>query len=204
MYVLAQLIAIGTGLLVAQVLGMWCKCFLCRSITATVPNSMRLEPRQENGGSRELGPLEILVFFASISLQEYAIAGAWLAFKVAAKWAAWQHITQLPRETPISANTTLNADDAYHQFRERRRFSNYSFGRFISGTLYNIVAAGTGGMIENAISTYLTSRFLFFLSPNTLWVWLVSVWAMNIILTFSLVVWGRPRFCEDSWTPDAS
>jgi hypothetical protein len=62
--------------------------------------------------------------------------------------------------------------------------------------LYNIVAAGTGGVVENAISTYLTSRFLFFLSENTLWAWVFLVWAVNIILTFSLVVWGRLRFCD--------
>lgn len=196
MYVLTQLIAIGSGLLIAQVLGMWCKCFLCRSVTATVPNFMRLEPREENGGSRELGTLEVLVFFASMSLREYTVAGAWLIFKVAAKWAAWHHITQLPRETPISASPTVNADDAERGFRERRRFSNYSLGRFTNGTLYNIVAAGTGVMIENAISTYLTSRFLFFLAESTLWAWLLLVWSINISLTFSLVLWRRPRFCD--------
>jgi len=158
---------------------------------------MRLDPRHENGGSRELGTLEVLLFFTSISLREYTIAGAWLVFKVAAKWAAWQHIAQIPRETLSSSNRTTEAGDVYLSLRERLRLSNYLLGRFISGTLYNIVAAGTGGMIENAISTYLSSRFLFFLSESTLWVWLMSVWAMNIILTFSLVVCGRPRFCED-------
>jgi hypothetical protein len=158
---------------------------------------MRLDSRQDNGGSRELGTLEILLFFTSISLRQYTIAGAWLAFKVAAKWAAWQHIAPIPRETLSSSDRTTEAGDEYLGLRERLRLSNYLLGRFTGGTLYNIVAAGTGGMIENAISTYLTSRFLFFLSENTLWAWLFFVWAMNIILTFSLVVWGRPRFCED-------
>src|SRR5690242_16955770 len=133
-------------------------------------------------------------YFSPLSRSASIRLPAPLAFKVAAKWAAWQHITQLPRETPISANPTVDANDAHLGFRERRRFSNYSLGRFISGTLYNIVAAGTGGVVENAISTYLTSRFLFFLSENTLWAWVFLVWAMNIILTFSLVVWGRLRF----------
>jgi hypothetical protein len=196
MFQLIKLIAIGTGLLVAQVLGTWCKCFLCRSVTATVPKSIRLNRRQENDGSRQLGTFEVLLFFTSVSLGEYSIAGAWLAFKVAAKWAAWQYIAQKPHETLNSIDRTTHAHDVYLGLRERLRLSNYLLGTFINGTLYNIVAAGIGGIIENLILTVLPHR-LFFLSESTLWAWLVSVWAMNIILTFSLVFWGCPRFCED-------
>jgi hypothetical protein len=195
MFELVKLIATGTGLLVAQVLGTWCKCFLCRSVTATMPKSVRLDPRQENGGSRQLGTFEVLLFFTSISLREYTIAGAWLAFKVAAQWAAWQHIADIPRETLSSSNPTRHADNVYLCLRERLRLSNYLLGTFINGTLYNIIAAGTGGIIENLMLSVLPYR-LFFLSESTLWAWLLSVWAINIILTFSLIVWGRPRFCE--------
>jgi hypothetical protein len=195
MFQLIKLIAIGTGLLIAQVLGTWCKCFLCGSVTATVPKSIRLNRGEESGGSRQLGTFEVLLFFTSISLSEYTIAGAWLVFKVAAKWAAWQCIAQIPRETLNSSDLTTNGGDVYLSLRERLRLSNYLLGNFLNGTLYNVVAAGIGGMIENLILTALPHR-LFFLSESTLWVWLVSVWAMNIILTFSLVVYDRPRFCE--------
>jgi len=195
MYGLTQLIAIGTGLLVAQVLGMWCKCFLCQSVAATVRKSIRLDPRRENGGSRQLGTLEVLLFFTSISLREYTIAAAWLGFKVAAQWAAWQHIAQMPRETSRSNNPSMDASNVYVGLRERLRFSNNLLGRFLNGTLYNIVAAGTGGIIANVISTSLTHR-LFFLSELFLWGWLISLWVVNIFLIFSILIWGRPRFCE--------
>ena len=56
------------------------------------------------------------------------IAAAWLAFKVAAKWAAWQHVSKIPERR-------MELADSYLNLPERLQFSKYLLGTFMNGTL---------------------------------------------------------------------
>jgi hypothetical protein len=82
---LTEIIFVEIGLLLMLALGSACDRFLERSVTA--------EPtigwHEAGGGGKQLGVIERLLFFSSFWLGEYAIAGGWLVFKAAGKWAAW-------------------------------------------------------------------------------------------------------------------
>ena len=55
---------------------------------------------------------------------------------MAAKWAAWQHITK------ISDRATKR--EIYLPLRERKQLSNALLGKFLNGTLFNIASAAVG------------------------------------------------------------
>lgn len=78
-------------------------------------------------GGELIGAIERVLFFLAIILITPAVIGIWLAFKVASKWAEWQHIVQVDKDDmPLT---------------QRREFGNYIFTRFIVGTGVNLVIA---------------------------------------------------------------
>ncbi len=77
-----------------------------------------------------IGYFERILFYFSIIFGYPTFIGAWLVFKVAAKWNAWSHIVKLPE---------LDTDDLNSQtFETRYRFSSWLLSRFMLGTLLNI------------------------------------------------------------------
>jgi hypothetical protein len=84
-----------------------------------------------------LGTMERLLFFAAIWLAQSGALVAWLGFKVAAKWAAWQHIVQLPDDFGPQDSIT-------EQVKTRDTIASYILSRFLIGTLYNVLAGALG------------------------------------------------------------
>ena len=66
----------------------------------------------------------------------YMIITGWLAFKVASKWAAWQHIVRVPE--------SMEGFPQRDWLRARWAWGSYQFTRFIVGTAANIVAGFLG------------------------------------------------------------
>jgi len=129
-----QIVFISLGLLLTLFLGCFCEFFLQKSVIAKA-RYIDVQSTQTGGGGRQLGVLERLLFFASLWLGEYTIAGSWLVFKAAGKWAAWQHIARLP-------------DEGGRQAAEDRIIaSSQLLGRFNNGTLYNGFCAGIGVLL---------------------------------------------------------
>ena len=78
-------------------------------------------------GGELIGAIERVLFFLAIILKAPIVIGFWLAFKVALKWAEWQHIVKLDKEdVPVTL---------------RREIGNYLFTRFIVGTGINLIIA---------------------------------------------------------------
>ena len=134
---LIQVIVTGAGLLLSQFLGSFSECFLTKSVTVTQQVPRNLLAGQTGGGGKQLGTLERLLFFASFWMGAYAVAGGWLAFKVAAKWASWQHIAKLA--------------EGEAKFEDRILLSSHLLGRFLNGTLYNAFCAAAGVVLAKFI-----------------------------------------------------
>jgi hypothetical protein len=167
-------LAIGVGLVVTALLGLLCRLFLKVSVTVELPKEFEAwEPAQKGGGGSDLGLLERLLFFAALWQDAHVIAGAWLAFKVAAKWAAWQHIAKIPE--------TFQGEDDKKYLQARFLLSSNLLGRFLNGTLYNIFCAGVGWLCGMGILAYIDSINYFPLDLRY-WVGLcVSILAIVLI-----------------------
>jgi hypothetical protein len=162
-------LAVGVGILVTAALGSLCGSFLATSVTVNFPAEFEdFEESEKGGGGKELGILERVLFFAAAWLDAYVIAAGWLTFKVAAKWASWQHITKIPETlkqeyTKGGHITYLNITERQY-LDARRRLGSHLLGRFLNGTLYNIFCAGVGYVVGNVLLRYSYGSF----SPENL------------------------------------
>lgn len=142
-------IAILAGLIVSIFLGLLCGPFVKFSVNIEIPPEYKfLDPQspEYRSGGFWLGLMECALFFASFWLGDYIIAGAWLTFKVAAKWAAWQHVIQMP--------TRISTDDQT-DFELRNKVGSLQLGRFLNGTLYNGFCGMIGFIVSKAVLTYM-------------------------------------------------
>jgi hypothetical protein len=91
--------------------------------------------------------MERVLYFAALWGHFETLIAAWLAFKLASQWAAWQHIVKLPQGdgTPIS-KTWLD-------IQSRLAWSSESLSRFLIGSLYSLVSAIVGFGIARALIT---------------------------------------------------
>jgi hypothetical protein len=141
-YALVKLLAIESGLFVTLLLGCFSSAFLRRSVTVPFPDEFAdFKHAEKDGGGTQLGTLERVMFFASFSFEGYALVAGWLAFKAAAKWAAWQHIVKIPDK----------ATDANEVLSLKIKLSSRLLGRFLNGTLYNVFCGAVGLTISTAI-----------------------------------------------------
>jgi len=90
-------------------------------------------------GGEALGHLERLIFFAAFWIAGgWALAAAWLAFKVASKWHTWNEAARLAGAAQLEDRAALLA----------RATMDYRF--FVIGTAANLVAGlvglGVGGL----------------------------------------------------------
>lgn len=95
----------------------------------------------DSPGALMIGVLEAVVFYAAFLSAAWVLAGGWLVFKSASKWAAWQHIMKVP-------DTLTKNDDFNKEFLcFRRHWSSTLLTSFLFGTLCNIVVALVGACV---------------------------------------------------------
>lgn len=83
-----------------------------------------------------LGMAECLLFYVAFWANQVIAIGGWLAFKVATKWYAWQHITKIPERLD---------DVAIIDFlRMKNVWATRVATRFLIGTLLNVASAVIG------------------------------------------------------------
>jgi hypothetical protein len=170
-----QIILITSGALITHILGCFSGYFIKRSVTARpISRSFQTLHNQTGGGGKQLGVFERLMFFASFLFREYTIAAAWLAFKVATKWAAWQHVNKLPEDKELLV--------------DRARLSSHLYGRFTVGTLYNGFCAGIGAVWAKILAPHFVAPMLNQITEPLLF-WgsiilpvLVTVWIVGSLL----------------------
>lgn len=102
------------------------------------------------GGHDRPGPLmigvfEALVFYAAFVSAAWAVAGGWLVFKGASKWAAWQHIMKVP-------DRWAGACSESHYFIFRRDWSSMLLTSFLFGTLANVAVAFVGATVARVLA----------------------------------------------------
>jgi len=86
-----------------------------------------------------LGIFEITFFYACLFFQPAGI-GAWLVFKVAAKWESWTNIVKVPDKIK-SGEQEL---DEFEYLELRNKLATAVSQKFLIGTLGNILAAAVG------------------------------------------------------------
>jgi hypothetical protein len=134
-YYIGQTFGYSIGLLVTIVSGALCSTFLSRSVAVQFPKRFeKLQSAEESGGGRQLGMLERLVFFTSFSVRQHEVAAGWLLFKVAAKWASWQHVAKIPEGEENDLQYTL----------DKVFLSSRMLGRFLNGSAFNLFCAAVG------------------------------------------------------------
>ena len=162
-YATASATGIAAGLLVTALFGWGCEKFLKLSVTVKFPPHFDVANIEKGGGGKQLGVLERVLFFGSLWLGRYEVAAGWLAFKVAAKWAAWQNIMKMPDQ--------IFKDDIWMEFKNRNMVGSYLVGRFLNGTLYNIICAAIGWTVGTNVFM-ITHK----LAENILW------WAAGAVI----------------------
>lgn len=100
-----------------------------------------INPEVVATGATGLGLLERILFFLAAVQGEYLIIGAWLAFKVASKWKAWESIIRPPEKAMGAGNDSLG------QLRTRNIWGSVIFNRLMIGTLFNILIAILGAWV---------------------------------------------------------
>ena len=86
-----------------------------------------------------VGIFERILFFMFLYLDNWAAIGIWMAFKVAAKWEARNHIGYLP-DSPDMSNTVPPMKWA----RARRVWAAQEYATFVVGTAWNLLFAWVG------------------------------------------------------------
>ena len=84
------------------------------------------------GSGRWVGLLETVLFVGALFVGEPIVIGAWLTFKVAAKWEVWANVVKIPDglvRTPLL------------DYQVRHRFGSVLLSRFLLGTLLNVLVA---------------------------------------------------------------
>jgi hypothetical protein len=97
---------------------------------------------EREGGGAFAGFLERLLFFAAFWYSAL-LGGAWLAFKLGAKWGVWQHVIKDPDTVSL------------REMQKREQLGSRVPGRFLNGTPWNVVC----GLIGAAVTTVLWSYF---------------------------------------------
>ena len=165
------------GLSFTLILGLFCECFLDKSVTA----KPSIGYHEVGGGGKQLGVLERILFFACFLLDQYTAAAGWLAFKAAGKWASWQHVVK------------ISDKDGDLDQNERLTLSSRLLGRFLNGTLYNILCASMGVLLVKFLSShpYHVSNAL----PEWLWPVLLTL-TVPAVVALTVLSMFFFKFCE--------
>ena len=127
---------------------------LLQQFTTDFLSSVRINPRApadvdqneldaalllvDDPSTRWLGRFEAILFFVAFYTTAAVIGGGWLAFKVAAKWASWQHVVKI-------RNDNFPGPVELQNVRVRNEWASWLLARFTLGTLCNVMwgLAGT-------------------------------------------------------------
>ena len=130
------------GLEITLVLGLLSSWWLETYVWVPYPNEWKELNYERKGGGAFLGFLERLIFFAAF-WHSALLAGAWLAFKLGAKWGVWQHVIKYPGTGYIG------------DMQKREQLGSRVLGRFLNGTLWNLVCGLIGATVTKALWLYL-------------------------------------------------
>jgi len=149
---LGHLLPAFTGLVVAMLLGLGTPRILrfvkIQPVDSAWPRAEELRKAtvfDKESGAPVLGFMERIFFYAAFVLNAPLAIAGWLAFKAAAKWAAWQHVVGMP---------TLNLliDDPIQALRYRNGLGTWMVSKTLLGTLYNILCGLGGFIVQRVIS----------------------------------------------------
>jgi hypothetical protein len=101
---------------------------------ATADQWSQLMKGRESGAV--LGWLERFMFFAAFLAGADIAVAAWLAFKVASKWNAWENVITVPK--------ALEGVSELDFLIARRAWGSHVLMTFLIGTAYNVVAGLLG------------------------------------------------------------
>jgi len=97
------------------------------------------EPGKPVKGGGAIGMLERLLFFGCFLASAYILVGAWLAFKLGAKWETWNNIVRVSDYFgPNSGKAGLIA---------RRQLGSWVNARLLIGVLLNLTIALFGAYV---------------------------------------------------------
>ena len=139
----------STALLIGLLVTLVLSGFSHRFLNWTVKAGLDLAPkfsylRNVRGGGWYLGFFESVLFFTAFWSADYLIVGgAWLTFKLGAKWASWQHVIKMPEH---------KVEDNIHEDLEwRLKFGSMQLGRFLNGTMYSGFCGAFGCIVAKVI-----------------------------------------------------
>lgn len=97
-------------------------------------------------GPLMIGVLEAATLFVAFSQEAWALAGGWLVFKAASKWASWQHVMKIPESLQPPGEPL---DVEYLRFRWA--WSSDQLVAFLFGTRANIAVAIAGFVVAEGV-----------------------------------------------------
>jgi hypothetical protein len=106
--------------------------------------------RRDEGG-KWIGRLERIIFFVALYLgRESAVPaiGLWLAFKVAAKWEAWNHMGYVPDASDVNVDPLKYA-------LARRIWAAQGYATFVMGTGASLIIAAIGAAVARCGRSWL-------------------------------------------------
>jgi hypothetical protein len=129
------------GLAITLALGLCSGWLLETYVTVKHPEQLKSLNFEREGGGSFLGFLERLIFFAAFWYAPL-LGGAWLAFKLGAKWGTWEHLIKYP--TTDSGTVMI-----------REQLASRVLGRFLNGTLWNLVCGLIGAAVTKVLWLFL-------------------------------------------------
>lgn len=87
------------------------------------------------GGGSYLGFLERILFFVTVYLGNWEVAGGWLLFKLGSKWESWKIVGE-PSKESLGASV-----DGMTLLLARRQWATLGYQSFLVGTLTNALIA---------------------------------------------------------------
>ena len=109
---------------------------------ATEWKEITWENKEGETGGKAIGWMERILTFVAVFWGEekgYILIAGWLAFKVASKWEAWQHIVQVPG--------SLNNVPQLSYLKARWQWGSRLLTRFLVGTAANISLGIIGAVL---------------------------------------------------------
>ena len=101
---------------------------------------------KDSTGGAWIGRIETLLVYVLVlyAKTDAALAiGGWLAFKVASKWEAWSNVVKVP--------DLFDGSSQLDSLRARRDWASTLYGRFLIGTLLNVL---TGTIVALVVLRY--------------------------------------------------
>ena len=134
--------AVLAGLEITLFLGLFSGWLLETHVWVRYPDEWKALNYEREGGGAFLGFLERLIFFAAF-WHSALLGGAWLAFKLGAKWGVWQHVIRYPETTSLGGMQTME------------QIGSRILGRFLNGTLWNLACGLIGGTVTTMLWSHL-------------------------------------------------